>query len=98
MTKQFEEWDSPTEELSPAEIGKATNTGKFIGKYQQKTLRLTPEMFKAMDQIATEEGISKADATRWVVARGLQAYFVDDERPEKVEMVAKNVVLPWLGR
>lgn len=98
MTKKtFDDWDSPMDDTTPAEIGKATKTGKFVGQFQQKTLRLYPEMFAAMDRIAAKEGISKADATRWVVARGLQAYFADDERPEKVELVARNVVMPWMG-
>jgi hypothetical protein len=66
----------------------------MVGQYAQRTFRLPPEYLAMIRQIAQQEIISIADAERWVVNRGLLAYFAEQERPTFEPTVQRSVHLP----
>lgn len=84
--------EDPTGRLSPQKTRKVTATGphRWAGKYLQKTFRLSPEAVEAIDDLAKAEGMSISDAQRWLIARGLQAYFKDGERPGVAEQIVRT--------
>lgn len=66
----------------------------MVGQYAQRTFRLPPDYLDMIRQIAQQEIMSIADAERWVVNRGLLAYFEDGERPTFERSVQRSVHLP----
>ena len=66
----------------------------MVGQYAQRTFRLPPDYLDMIRQIAQQEIMSIADAERWVVNRGLLAYFEDGERPTFEPTVQRSVHLP----
>lgn len=91
-------FDNPLEEVTAKDAAKATKSKTMIGQYAQRTFRLPPEYLDMIRTIAETEGMSVADAERWVIFRGLLAYFEDDERPEFVQMVQRQVQLPTIKK
>jgi hypothetical protein len=87
----------PLAKVSVGQAAKVTGTQRGTGNFAQRTLRLDPAALEALDQLAVAEGITKADAARWIMARGLKAYYEDGERPETAQSVAREVVMPWSG-
>ncbi len=67
----------------------------MVGQYAQRTLRLPPSYLALMREIAEKEGTSIAEAERWVVARGLQAYYSAGERPQFEPASGGRLILPW---
>ena len=84
---------SPMEEMNVRQARSVSAQGKssFHGQYMQVNFRLPPEYKEAIDTIADNEGISKEEAKRWVVASGLQAY-MKGKRPETEEKVIRRKV------
>ncbi len=89
--KQF---DNPLQKVSYSDVAKATKSSAMVGNYAQRTFRLPPEYLELIRQIAANEVMSIADAERWVVGRGLLAYFDDGEKPEFEQSVRRRVTLP----
>ena len=69
--------------------------GAMVGQYAQRTVRLPPRYLALIRQMAEVEDVSIADAERWVVARGLQAYYEDGERPTFHRNVRRQIILPF---
>jgi hypothetical protein len=91
-------FDNPLEEVTPKDAAKATKSKTMVGQYAQRTFRLPPEYLEMIRIISETEGMSVADAERWVIYRGLLAYFEDDERPEFVQTVQRQVQLPTIKK
>lgn len=80
---------------SPPEEAASFKGGAMVGQYAQRTVRLPPHYLPLIRQIAAAEDVSIADAERWVVARGLQAYYEDAERPTFHRNVRRQIILPY---
>lgn len=81
-----------------AQASKASGTkdGTYRGGMWNKLFRLPIEYEELVKQVAIEtKAKSMADVERWLVARGLQAYFEDGERPEYKETIERSVQLPF---
>lgn len=81
-----------TAQPPPTAVAKTPKS--MVGQYAQRTFRLPPEYLDMIRQIAQQEILSIADAERWVVNRGLLAYFEDGERPTFERTVQRSVHLP----
>lgn len=92
--QQKKPFENPLDAVSASQAAKATKSSVMVGQYRQKTLRLPPEYVELMRQVAKEQHMSVSEAERWIVARGLMAYFEDGERPEFEETVQRRVTLP----
>jgi hypothetical protein len=92
--KWLDRVDDPTGSLRTEETRRTSAGSKFMGKYQQKTMRLDPEAVEAIKALAQELGITISAAERWIVARGLQAYYQDGETPTLRPRVTQDVDLP----
>ena len=69
------------------------------GKYKQKTIRIDPAWVEGIAVLAAEQRITVADAERWIIARGLSAYYIDQEKPRFEQPETRTVVFPeWLYR
>lgn len=90
----LERIEDPTGDLSPEDARKASAGSKFMGQYQQKTMRLDPDWVKAIKDMAGELGITIAAAERWIVARGLKAYYQDGETPTLKPRITQDIDLP----
>ena len=64
------------------------------GIYKQKTIRIDPDWIRAINSMAGQLHITVADAERWLIARGLQAYYRDHENPEYTQPETRTVVFP----
>jgi hypothetical protein len=69
----------------------------MVGRYAQRTFRLPPDFLVQIRRLAAAEGISIAEAERWVVARGLVAYYEDGERPQFRRRARGRVRLPGMS-
>lgn len=90
-------FEDPLDKVSTRDAARATKSKSMIGNYAQRTFRLPPEYLDMIRVIAGQEIMSIADAERWVVWRGLIAYFEDQERPEFEQSVQRQVHLPAVG-
>lgn len=89
---------SPTDRLDRRQVAKATGSKRsMMGQYVQRTMRLKPETLDAIRDLSQAEGISMADAERWLIRRGLMAYYQDDERPTYREQVQRKIEIPDWG-
>ena len=84
----------PDETADQPEPPTAKTPKSMVGQYAQRTFRLPPEYLDLIRHIARQEILSIADAERWVVNRGLLAYFEDGERPTFEPTVPRSVHLP----
>lgn len=84
----------PPDTLPEVDPAIATGSSTMVGQMAQRTFRLPPPYLQLIRQIAKEEIMSIADAERWVVGRGLLAYYRDGERPAFEETVERRVILP----
>lgn len=80
---------------APAAAAASFTGGAMVGQYAQRTVRLPPHYLALIREIAEAEEVSIADAERWVVARGLQAYYEDAERPTFRHNVRRQIILPF---
>jgi hypothetical protein len=88
-------FDDPIKQsVSSVDAAKATKSSKMVGRYAQRTFRLPPEYLEKIRHIARDEIMSIADAERWVVGKGLLAYFELGERPDFERTVQRQVQLP----
>ena len=79
-----------------ASMASGTKDGTYRGGMWNKLFRLPIEYEELVKQIVIEtKAKSIADVERWLVARGLEAYFQDGERPEYKETVERSVQLPF---
>lgn len=89
------EEEGQMEQEAPAGVATSFTGGAMVGQYAQRTVRLPPHYLALIRQIAEAEEVSIADAERWVVARGLQAYYEDAERPTFRHDVRRQIILPF---
>ncbi len=83
---------------TPQDAAKASKKTTYKGGMWNRTFRLPLEWEGLIKRIFAEtKAKSMADVERWLVGRGLQAYYDNGERPEFEETVEKTVVLPYMG-
>jgi hypothetical protein len=85
---------APEPETTSAPVAPSFQGSAMVGRYAQRTFRLPPDYLVQIRRLAAAEGISIAEAERWVVARGLVAYYEDGERPQFQRRARGRVRLP----
>jgi hypothetical protein len=96
--KKLAAFSDPLTQLTPKERQKAVGSHKMTGNFVQRTLRLPPEYLELIQQVAKREIIPMAEAERWLMWRGLEAYFQDGEKPEFTQETKRMTVTPHPAR
>lgn len=82
--------------VSKNDASKATKSGYRRNGKWNKVFRLPVEWEDLIKQIYAETPArSVAEIERWLVGRGLRAYFEDGEKPDFRESIERQVVLPY---
>jgi hypothetical protein len=81
---------------SKKDVSKAAKSGYRRNGKWNKVFRLPVEWEDLIKQIYAETPArSVAEIERWLVGRGLRAYFEDGEKPDFRESIERQVVLPY---
>jgi hypothetical protein len=88
---------NPLGSLSKEERLKAIGSTVLVGRYAQRTMRLPPLFLEKIRELAKRERLDIAEAERWIVGRGLAAYFNDNEKLEFTEEAKRDLIIPAPG-
>jgi len=96
---ESQSFKNPVENEESLDAQKATRNSKVAGKHIRVTLLLLPELEKAIEMIADDNGLGKNETARWLLSLGLQQYYQEGKRPNIERVTASKVTLPdWQSK